>query len=98
MDALQLETAAPTALLGGPVGFYFITLQSSDGTGPASTGAMTINFAPNTFTSSLDVFFDVHYGALNGPIVYSTDLTLSNGGAPWGNIAPAGSQLINGVN
>jgi hypothetical protein len=83
MDALQLESATPISFGGGPLGFYFITLQSSDGTGPASTGSMTINFGPNTFTSSLDVFFDVHYGALNGPIVYANDFVLSNPGASW---------------
>jgi hypothetical protein len=99
---LQLESTTPTTLGGlGPLGTYFITTQSQDGTGPASTGSMTITFATpagGTFTSSLDVFFDVHYGALNGPIVYSTDLVLSNAGDGWGRIPPPGSVLINGAN
>ena len=98
MDALQLESATPVSLGGGPLGFYFITLQSADGTGPASTGAMTINFSPNTFSSSLDVFFDVHFGALNGPIVLQSNLALSNPGTPWGNVPPPGAITINGVN
>ena len=81
MDALQMETVPATSLGGGPVGNYFITLQSTDGTGPVSTGSMTINWTnptSGTFTSSLDVFFDVHFGALNGPIVYASDEVLSN--------------------
>jgi hypothetical protein len=98
MDALELESATPTTLGGvGPLGFYFITLQSTDNTGPASTGSMTINFGPNTFTSSLDVFFDVHFGALNGPIVYASDLVLSSASTAWGNVAPGDALLINGV-
>jgi hypothetical protein len=97
MDALQLETAAPVSLGGGPLGNYFITLQSARG-GPVSLGSMTISFGPNTFVSSLDVFFDVRYGSLNGPIVQSGDLLLSSTGTSWGNVAPAGALLINGVN
>jgi len=98
MDALQLVSATPISFGGGPLGFYYVTLQSVDMTGPASTGGMTINFAPNTFTSSLDVFFDVHYGALDGPIVDKSDAILSNGGDTWGNVAPAGAITIPGVN
>ena len=82
MDALQLESTTPISLGGGPLGFYFVTLQSTDGTGPASTGSMTINWSNNTsgtFSSSLDVFFDVHFGALNGPIVLQSDEVLTNG-------------------
>jgi hypothetical protein len=97
MDALQLESATPTTFGGGPLGYYFITLQSAMG-GPASTGSMTINFTDDTFTSSLDVFFNVDFGALNGPIVYQGNLVLSNPGTPWGNVAPPNSVLINGAN
>ena len=64
---LQLESTTPTTLGGlGPLGFYFITTQSQDGDGPASTGSMSITFASpagGTFASSLDVFFDIHFGA-----------------------------------
>jgi hypothetical protein len=100
-DDLQLESATPFSFGGGPVGFYFITLQSQDGTGPASTGSIDINFtspAGGTFTSSLDVFFDVHYGALNGPIVFNDNLVLSNSGDTWGRIPPPGAVLIDGAN
>jgi hypothetical protein len=98
MDALQLQSTTPISLGGGPLGFYYITLQSADNTGPASTGAMTINFAPNTFSSSLDVFFDVHFGALNGPIVLQSDAILSSSGTAWGNVAPPGAITIPGAN
>lgn len=50
MNALQLETAAPTSLFGGPLGLYFITLQSVRG-GSASAGNMTIDFGAGTFNS-----------------------------------------------
>ncbi len=97
MDALQLETAAPVSLGGGPFGNYFITLQSARG-GPLSTGSMTINFGPDTFTSSLDIFFDIRFGALNGPIVNSSDLLLSNPSTPWSNLPPPNAVLIDGAN
>src|ERR1035441_7732071 len=81
MAALQLETLAPTSIGGGPVGNYFVTLQSVRG-GPLSSGNLTINFGPEgdphgTWTSSLDVFFDLRFGALNGPIVMSGDDVIS---------------------
>jgi hypothetical protein len=100
MDALQLETAAPTNL-GAGVGNYFITLQSVRG-GPASTGTMTVNFngsgTGGTFTSALDVNFDVRFGSLTGPIVASQDLALSNSGDTWVHTPTPGSVLINGAN
>jgi hypothetical protein len=97
MNALQLESSVPTNL-GLGVGFYFITLQSARPTGgPASTGSMTINFAPNTFSSSLDVFFDVRFGSLNGPIAQSSDLVLTSSGTPWQH-PPTGTLLIAGAN
>ena len=99
LDAVQLETAAPATFGGGPVGNYFVTLQSADGTGPASTGQMTLTFgAQPTFTTSLDVFYDIHYGSLTGQIVQKGDLEISNSSATWGNAAPIDATLINGIN
>lgn len=99
---LQLESTTPTTLGGlGPLGMYFITTQSQDGTGPPSTGSMTITFASSaggTFRSDLDVYFDVHYGALNGPVVAQQNLVLTNSGDAWDRIPPPGAVLINGVN
>jgi len=99
MVALQLESTAPINLFGAGVGMYFITLQSVRG-GTASTGTMTINFGSGnqTFTSSLDVFFDIRKGSLTGQIVDSSDMMLSSSGNAWNNVAPPGSVLINGVN
>lgn len=58
--------------------YAYITLQ----TGISSTGSLSITFGPEgdphgTFTSSFDVFFDVHYGSLDGPIIQSGDKVLS---------------------
>jgi hypothetical protein len=107
MDALQLASAAPINFGGGPLGTYYITLQSVRG-GPASLGSMTISFdsqvgepftTPHgTFSSSWDIFFDVRYGALNGPIVYSADLPLSSSGTPWVHYSTDPTLLIEGVN
>jgi hypothetical protein len=100
MEALQLKSAVPTDF-GLGVGFYFITLQSARG-GPASAGTMTITFdgtgLAGTFSSSLDVFFDIRLGALNGPIAQSGDLVLTSIGTSWSNIPPANALEINGVN
>lgn len=96
MLALQLVSVSPINL-GAGLGLYFITLQSARG-GPASTGKMTINFTPQTFDSFFDVFFDLRFEDLNGPIVQSTNLQLSSSGVPWSNLAPPGSLLIDGVN
>jgi hypothetical protein len=83
----------------GPLGNYFITLQSTDGTGPASTGVMTINNSGpgGTFSSTLDVFFDIHFGSLTGPIVAENNLLLSSSDVPWSHMAPPGAVLIDGV-
>jgi PEP-CTERM motif len=101
VDALQLETASPTSFNGGPIGNYFVTLQSVRG-GTASTGSITISFnaggLSGTFSSSIDVFFDVRYGSLTGSIVYSGDDVLTSTNVPWSDVAPAGALAITGVN
>ncbi len=101
MNALQLVSDTPINFGGGPLGFYYVTLQSSDGTGPASIGSMTINFGgptSGTFSSMLNIFFDVHYAAINGPIVLQSDLILSNSSAVWSNLpAPADVLLPNSL-
>jgi hypothetical protein len=105
MDALQLRTTGPTSIGGGPVGDYFITLQSARG-GTATSGTMDIFFGPEgdphgTWTSALDVYFDIRYGSLAGPIVASGDSMISpqSPTAPdWRHPAPDGAILINDVN
>src|SRR5262249_599681 len=98
--ALQLETVAPVDFAGLGLDNYFVTLQKVRG-GPASTGRESIHFADasgGTFDSFFDVFFDIRKGDLNGPIVFSDDLLLSQMGTPWGRIPPPGSVEIEGVN
>jgi hypothetical protein len=101
MRALQLVSSVPTNF-GLGTGFYYITLQPT----AASTGAMTISFDPaatptnqfGTFSSTIDVFFDVHFGSLTGSIAISGELPLTSTDVPWSYLAPPGSLLINGVN
>jgi len=99
MLALQLMTATPVNFGGFGLDNYFITLQSA----PPSTGSMAITFTSldgGTFTSSLNVLFDIRKGGLTGNIVFSnTDpLLLTNPGAAWDRDPPLGAVLINGIN
>jgi PEP-CTERM motif len=103
MEALQL-ISVNRFNVGAGNGFLFITLQSARvGGGQASTGAITINFGPEgvphgTFNSTLDVFFDVRFGALNGPIVQSGSLTLTSMNVPWSHFPAPFTVLIPGIN
>jgi hypothetical protein len=112
MDALQLETTAPVAAntfgAGTPAGNYFITLQS----GVASTGTMTINFANptpggppptqpigGTFTSTLDVNYDLRFGSLTGTIVATGSVTLTSSSAnQWSHYPDPSTVQITNVN
>ncbi|MBI5865025.1 MAG: hypothetical protein HZB38_11060 [Planctomycetes bacterium] len=104
MEALRLRSVTPIDL-GAGLDFYYVTLQSDRG-GPVSGGSMNIVFGPEgdphgTFTSAMDVFFDVRSGALNGPIVMSgMDHIISNAGGPawWRHEAVPGALLLPGVN
>jgi hypothetical protein len=96
MNALQLESVGPTTF-GGlyPLNTYYVTLNPS----AASTGAMTITFATptsGTFTSTLDVNFEINAGSLTGTTVYTGDLTLTNAGDTWSTTP--GTPVIPGVN
>lgn len=98
--ALQLVSAAPVDL-GAGLGFHYLTLQSARG-GPASVGIRTINFGPEgvphgTFDSLFDVFIDIRLGALDGPILLSTNLPVSASGVPWSHQGE-GSLRVPGVN
>lgn len=105
--ALQLVSASPVDM-GAGLGLYYITLQSNRSggdppPGPSSTGQMLINFGPEgmphgTFNSFFDVWFDLRYTALNGPIVFSNNLTMTSNNVPWSHIADPNAPLINGVN
>ena len=82
--ALQLQTVNPVSLQGGPLGYYYATLD----TGQPNTGSLTISSFPSdgstgNFSSTLDVFFDVRFGSLTGPIVSQASATLVDSGN-WG--------------
>ena len=102
MQALQLETMAPINFMGLGLTNYFVTLQSVRG-GTASTGSINITFdstgLAGTFTSSIDVFYDIRIGSINGTIVASGDQTLVSDPPTWSSVAPSSSTLtIPGVN
>jgi hypothetical protein len=76
MVALQLISATafdPDGAGPAPTAIYCATLQSTRG-GPASTGTMTIG--PTTFTSTINVLFDLRQAACNGAIVASGSDTI----------------------
>jgi hypothetical protein len=70
VDALQLMTATPVSIGGGPLGYYYATLNTSF----ANTGVLTVDSFPSggsagTFHDFFTVNVDIRFGALNGPIV-----------------------------
>jgi hypothetical protein len=79
VDALQLMSTTKTTVFDRliPADFYCVTLDPND----TSTGTMTINFngagTGGTFTSTLDIWIDIHYGSLTGAVVNpgGTELT-----------------------
>jgi hypothetical protein len=111
-DALQLVTTAPVAAgtfgPGSLAGNYYITLNPT----VASTGTMTINFANptpgppppaqpigGTFSSTLDVNYELHFGALNGTVVATGSVTLSNSGnVEWSHYPQPTQVQITNVN
>ena len=105
MLSLNLASAVPVDF-GLGLGTYYITLQTARG-GPASVGQMTITYSnlddgvftgsEGTFSSFFDVFFDVRFGSLNGPIAMSSDLVLSNSGTPWDANPDPTVLLVNGL-
>lgn len=101
MVALQLMSVNQFNL-GAGTGFHFVTLQSARG-GPASTGSMTITFGPEgiphgTFDSTLNVAFDIRFGSLDGPIVFSNTMILTANDVPWAHAVFGPLVLIPGVN
>lgn len=108
--ALQLRSVNQTNF-GAGFGYYYVTLQSQRKPADApllpeplttGEGVMTINFenpgVGGTFTtSSYDVFFDVRFGSLTGPIVLSSSTNL-DGNGNWTHQPPPGTLLIDGVN
>jgi hypothetical protein len=75
VDAMQLQSVLP--MFASPSGsqYGYLTLDNSE----ASIGTMTIN-SSGTFSSSLDVFFDVYAGSLSGTLEAAGSLSLSGSG------------------
>ena len=104
MSAVPIDPDGPGP---APFGSYFATLQSAriplEGPPIPTLGTIDIFFGPEavdhgTFDSFFDVFFDLRFGGVTGPIVMSTDLGLTSTGTHWGHGPVPGSLLIDGVN
>jgi len=81
VDALQLVTVNPVSLGGGPVGYYYATLDTSY----PNTGLLTIDSfptagSPGTFNDYFTVNFDIRYGSVAGPIIAQQGLQLTAAG------------------
>ena len=87
VNALQLQSVLP--MFGSDYGY--ITLDS----GHASGGQININ--AGTFSSTLNVYYDLRDGGLNGSIMGSGMVTLTSTGL-WSNYASPGALTIPGVN
>jgi len=111
MLALQLMSVNPfdpDGPGGAPLATYFVTLQSQRSLSEGGPGTMTLGTIDisntgeaathGTFDSFFDVFFDLRAGALNGPIVNSSNLGLNSSGNGWGHNAPSGALEIEDVN
>lgn len=110
MVALQLMSGVPFDPDGpgaAPFGTYFVTLQSArvplEPPPVPSVGSIGITIGPEgaphgSFGSFFDIFFDLRFGGVGGPIVLSSDLGLTSTGTLWEHAAPIGSLVIEGVN
>jgi hypothetical protein len=96
--ALQLQTVTPVSLGGGPLGYYYATLNPN----LPSTGSATIlsfptagysyanpgSGSPGTFSDSFTVNLNVMYGSLSGPIVAQQGLTFQLSQGDWQTLLP----------
>jgi hypothetical protein len=87
VNALQLQSVLP--MFGSDYGY--ITLDS----GHASGGQININ--AGTFSSTLNVYYDLRDGGLNGSIMGNGMVTLTSTGL-WSHDAPPDALTIPGVN
>lgn len=100
MVALQLETVNQVNYLGNGMNNYFITLDPS----MASTGTMTITWNANglsgTYSTNLNLDFDIHVGSLTGTVVNTggTIINLTSSGTLWSNTPPSGATVLPDVN
>ena len=91
MDALQLESTTP---MFGPGIYGFITLDPNY----ASGGTVTIN-NDFTYSTTFNVYFDIHEGSLNGPIYEGVqEISDMTGSGDWQHPQTPGALTIQGVN
>jgi hypothetical protein len=92
-DTISIEMAALSLVsteivnMGAGLDYYYVTLSESI----ASLGTMGIMFSDEdggSFSSSIDVNFDLRIGAIDGAIVLSDELTLTLDSASWGRVPP----------
>jgi len=100
MVALQLQTVTPMNFMGLGLDNYFITLDPSLN----STGSMTITWngdgLSGSFSSVINVNFDIHKGSLAGTVVNpgGTILPLTSTGTLWSDLPPPGAIQLTNVN
>ena len=91
MAAWQLKTVNqwdPDGVGPAPLGYYYLTLQSTLSTGTMNnvTFAGTDNLHGGTFDSTLHVFYEVRFGALNGMVVSNGSCVISSFVNTWSNV------------
>jgi hypothetical protein len=109
ITGLQLVSTS-SVTVGAYTGLIYISLDGSP-TGAQDTGTMDINgsLAGGTFSSTLDVFFDICTApgangvgcGSSGTLLGTDDISLSNGsngnGASWSPTAALGDMIVNGT-
>jgi PEP-CTERM motif len=89
VDALQLQSTVNPSV--------YVTLDPTQ----ASTGSMVITFTSptsGTFDSTLNVFYDVRFGSVAGPIVAQGEETFAATAVAWDRTPPTGAVAIAGAN
>ncbi len=90
VNAMTLVSTTPIDL-NGDLGY--LTLDPNY----TSDGTITIN-SDGTFSSTLDVYFDIHFGSLDGPLDTSGEMMDITDSGNWMPDAPSDALLIPGVN
>jgi hypothetical protein len=101
LTTLSLEGTAPLNI-GGFHYSVFVNLDPSHLADDTGTLLVSLNSAANggTFSSTLNVFFDVSFLPLDGGPALATlpmNITLGSTGTPWSTTPAAGSLLVSGT-
>jgi len=105
MVGLLLKSASQINYNNNGLAFYYVTLQSDRHSGEpppvTSSGNMSITFtSPNggTFSSTINVAYDIRKGSSTGTIVDSGVVPMNSTNVPWGRLPAAGQVVIYLVN